>query len=112
MILAILSALSYPVLAGASWLIQRIMSWGSNTRWERDAISDFGMIVFVTGLTIAVALAIIYVGLRDWADPDTRSAIRARRTVVVGLIATPFTFALLAITITVINTLLHGGNYP
>jgi hypothetical protein len=109
-ILGIISLLSYPVLAGASWLVHLVRNLGKSSSWVSDPISDAGMVIFVGGLTITAALAITYVGMRDWSE--NRSATRARRTALIGVIAVPFIFALLAITISIINALLHSGNHP
>lgn len=47
--------------------------------------------------------------MRDWNDPYIRSAARAPRAALIGIIVVPFTFALLAITVSVINAMLHAG---
>lgn len=107
-LLGVISFLSYPLLTGASWLTHSITSRGSKSPWVSDSLSDTGMVVFAAGLTVTTALIIVYIGLRDWNNPYARSAARARRTVIVGVIAVPFTFALLAITINVVNALLHS----
>lgn len=109
-ILGIISLLSYPVLAGTSWLVHLVGNLGKSSSWVSDPISDAGMVIFVGGLTLTAALTITYVGMRDWSD--NRSAARARRTALIGVIAVPFIFALLAITISVINAMLHGGTHP
>lgn len=109
-ILGIISVLSYPVFTGASWLFHLVGNLGKSASWVSDPLSDIGMVIFVGGLTITAALVITYVGMRDWSE--NRSPARARRTALIGVIAVPFTFALLAITISVINALLHSGTHP
>ena len=105
--LGVISALSYPVLTGTSRLIHLMSSRDGSAYPAPDPLSDFGIITFVVGLTLTVVLTFVYVALRDWTNPDTRSTTRVRRTILAGLIATPFSFALFAVIIAVINVLLH-----
>lgn len=61
-ILGIISAVSYPLLTGLSWLIHLVMNRGKPSIWASDFLSDTGIVLFVGGLTITTALSIVYRG--------------------------------------------------
>lgn len=105
--LGVASLLFYPVLAGVSRLIHVIASRDGAAFPVDDPISDVGVYLSVAGLTAVVGLSFVYVGLRDWSNPLTRSRSKAAKTALVGVIATMLAFAVFAILINVANLMLH-----
>lgn len=111
-ILAIVSFLSYPLLCGVAWLVDLMMGRTTRTTTSgfmtHNPISDPGMYTFMIGLTAAVGLWFVYLGLRTWADPLKRSASRLFTLGIIGVIVTSISMTAISILLVLVSALLNG----